>query len=191
MRHTPCGCCPPDRAGGAEVFRALRVLRGPYPEDAGGFFASGGREEAIQPLFLCAAKKKPLAVKRKRQRGICVGTNSTSLAPPQAAGLVRFVVPPFPTRIASLDSRGIPFFGIPLKRPRKRQFLFLESISSQKLRIVAMSRRRADRVVRPYVRSDTSRLPYVKYSTGANVTTRTLYRAMQKPDSTVARQGVH
>ena len=61
----------------------------------------------------------PLAVKRKCQRGICVGTNFTSLTPPQAAGLVRFVVPPFPTRIASLDSRGSPFFGIPLKRPRR------------------------------------------------------------------------
>ena len=40
------------------------------------FFCLG--RKGIQPLFLCAAKKKPLAVKRKRQRGICVGTNSTS-----------------------------------------------------------------------------------------------------------------
>ena len=34
------------------------------------------------------------------------------------------------------------------------------------------------------------RLPYVKYSTGANLTPRTVYRALRKPDSTVARQGV-
>ena len=77
------------------------------------------RGTRFSPFFLCTAKKKPLAVKRKRQRGICVGTNSTSLTLPQAAGLVRFVVPPFPARIASLDSRGSPFFGIPLKRPRR------------------------------------------------------------------------
>ena len=32
------------------------------------------------------------------------------------------------------------------------------------------------------------RLPYVKYSTGANVATRFIYRAMRKPDSTVARR---
>ena len=35
-------------------------------------------------------------------------------------GVVRSVVPPFPTRIASLDSRGSPRpFAIPLKRPRR------------------------------------------------------------------------
>ena len=35
-------------------------------------------------------------------------------------GLVRSVVPPFPTRIAALDSRGSPVpFAIPLKRPRR------------------------------------------------------------------------
>ena len=49
---------------------------------------------------------------------------------------------------------------------------------------------RADRVVRPYVRAEMLRLPYVKYSTGANLTTRVIYRALRKPDSTVARKGV-
>ena len=34
------------------------------------------------------------------------------------------------------------------------------------------------------------RLPYVKYSTGTNKTIRAVYRALRKPDSTVARQGV-
>ena len=38
--------------------------------------------------------------------------------------------------------------------------------------------------------SDTPRISYVKYSTGANKTTRTVYRAVRKPDLTVARQGV-
>ena len=51
-----------------------------------------------------------------------------------------------------------------------------------------MSRRRADRGVRPYIRLDKSRISYVKYSTGANVTTYIVRRAMRKPDSTVARR---
>ena len=118
MRHTPCGCCPPDRAAGAGRFCLFVQTR------RGGRRCPPDRTQrargTIQPLFLCAAKKKPLAVKRKRQRGICVGTNFTSLTLPQAAGLVRFVVPPFPTRIASLDSRGSPAFAIPLKTTKKR-----------------------------------------------------------------------
>ena len=65
-------------------------------------------------------KKAPLTVERKNGKGgVCVGTNFTSLTLPQAAGLVRFVVPPFPTRIASLDSRGSPAFAIPLKTTKK------------------------------------------------------------------------
>ena len=36
--------------------------------------------------------------------------------------------------------------------------------------------------------SETLRLPYVKYSTGANETTCTAYRALGKPDSTAARR---
>ena len=54
MRHTPCGCCPPDRAGGAKKLR---------PEDArlhhpkgDTLSAHGVRGDAVQPLFLCAAK---------------------------------------------------------------------------------------------------------------------------------------
>ena len=34
------------------------------------------------------------------------------------------------------------------------------------------------------------RISYVKYSTGANITTNTAYPAMRKPDSAVARKGV-
>ena len=52
----------------------------------------------------------------------------------------------------------------------------------------APSAQRADRVVRPYARSETPRISYVKYSTGANLATCTVFRAMRKPDSTVARR---
>ena len=45
-------------------------------------------------------------------------------------------------------------------------------------------------VVRPYIRLDTSRISYVKYSTGVHVTKRIAYRAMWKPDLAVARKGV-
>ena len=47
---------------------------------------------------------------------------------------------------------------------------------------------RADRDVRPYTKSEMSRISYVKYSTGANITIRTIYRALRKPDSTVAQR---
>ena len=71
-------------------------------------------------FFLSMRKKAPLTVERKNGKGgVCVGTNFTSLTLPHAAGLVRFVVPPFPTRIASLDSRGSPAFAIPLKTTKK------------------------------------------------------------------------
>ena len=81
------------------------------------------RGERFNPAFFLSMRKKaPLTVERKNGKGgVCVGTNFTSLAPPQAAGLVRFVVPPFPARIASLDSRGNPCpFAIPLKTTKKR-----------------------------------------------------------------------
>ena len=38
------------------------------------------------------------------------------------------------------------------------------------------------------IRSEMFRLPYVKYSTGTNLTICIIYRAMRKPDSTVARR---
>ena len=49
-------------------------------------------------------------------------------------------------------------------------------------------RGRADRAVRPYRMSEAPRLPYVKYSTGANMATRIIFRARRKPDSTTARR---
>ena len=151
--------------------------------------------EAFQPLFLCAAKKKPLAVKRKRQRGICVGTNFTSLTLPQAAGLVRFVVPPFPARTASLGSRGSPAFAIPLKTTKKRadapfldhsRGLVCAEVNYKSIKRDADACRSDRQDSRNTLRL--SRLPYVKYSTGTNITTCTICRAMRKPDSTVARR---
>ena len=42
---------------------------GRKPRQRRGTFRAQRTRETFQPLFLCAAKKKPLAVKRKRQRG--------------------------------------------------------------------------------------------------------------------------
>ena len=47
------------------------------------FFAEGFRKGDIQPLFLCSAKKKPLAVKRKRQRGISISPFAIPLKRPR------------------------------------------------------------------------------------------------------------
>ena len=81
------------------------------------------RNSNVQPLFLCAVKKKPLAVKRKPAKGD-LRRNKLHIPHPvrrlRRTGVVRSVVPPFPTRIAALDSRGSPVpFAIPLKRPRR------------------------------------------------------------------------
>ena len=138
-------------------------------------------------------------------------------------GLVRSVVPPFPTRIASLDSRGNPApLQTPLKRPRKRRFLFLGTITPpnigdcgifvQWLSFCLCRGRCPHRPVRiccftvmlgEFVifigpmwasapttlhRTDIVRIPYVKYSTGANKATRTAYRALGKPNSKAARR---
>ena len=183
MRHTPCGCCPTAAPEAWDFSRAECAKDVSAPFSLRGKDCRGGR--------LCP----PLAVKRKRQRGICVGTNSTSLALPQAAGLVRFVVPPFPARIASLDSRGSPFFGIPLTRPRRGLMppswinprgWFVQSAFQATKKHGAdanwIDRRGSRNTLRLF------RLPYVKYSTGANLATRIFYRALRKPDSTVARR---
>ena len=128
-------------------------------------------------------------------------------------GVVRSVVPPFPTRIASLDSRGsLAPFAIPLKRPRRglrppsldfpRGLVCTGVISDQQnamqMRIeqtgevieilCAKIGRRGMSAPTNRLILDTSRIPYVKYSTGANETTCTAYRALEKPDSTAARR---
>ena len=157
------------------------------------------RGERFNPAFFLSMRKKaPLTVERKNGKGgVCVGTNFTSLAPPQAAGLVRFVFPPFPARTASLGSRGSPAFAIPLKTTKKRadapfldhsRGLVCAKVSFKSIKRDAdayqIDRRGSRNTLRLF------RLPYVKYSTGANITIRTAYRAMRKPDSSVARKGV-
>gem|GEM_PF-4407777 len=138
-------------------------------------------------------------------------------------GLVRSVVPPFLTRIASLDSRGNPApLQTPLKRPRKRRFLFLGTITPpnigdggifvQWLSFCLCRGRCPHRPDKNYEfaedfrktthpagtmwasspttlnRTNIVRLPYVKYSTGANRMICTTYRALRKPDQTAARR---
>ena len=72
----------------------------------------------VQPLFLCAAKKKPLAVKRKRQRGSCVGTNSTSLILSAACGVQASSVPLF-LLFPHESLRWIRVGALPLCNPLK------------------------------------------------------------------------
>ena len=150
----------------------------------------------FQPRFLSHMRKKaPLTVERKNTKGGFASEQTSHPSLPRGArNLVRFVVPPFPARIASLDSRGSPFFGIPLKRPRRGCCPFLDfprSLVCADVNYKTMKRdadayqidRRGSRNTRRL-----SRLPYVKYSTGANITTCVVCRALRKPDLTVARR---
>ena len=81
------------------------------------------RSGAIQPLFLCTAKKKPLAVKKKTAKGGFASeqTPHSSSCPPQAADRRR----PFRCSSFSHTNRFAGFawepgpFAIPLKRPRR------------------------------------------------------------------------
>ena len=135
-------------------------------------------------------------------------------------GLVRSVVPPFPTRIASLDSRGSPRpFANPLKTTKKgaaAPFLgFSLGLGLCGICFQIVQTRDGCVFDRPAWQSKYSaivsnvpcvevrlcaicsaalagrtafRLSYVKYSMGANKTTRIVYRALGKPDSTAARR---
>ena len=154
-----CGLCPPKGGHFLRPECAVAPCRGGRPSPPS--FASGGREETFQPLFLCAAKKKPLAVKRKRQRG-------------------------------SFDS---PPLQSPLKRPRRGLMppswiipgvWFVQSTFQSTKNAITMRIWTDWRGSRNTLRL--SRLPYVKYSTGADMATRAFYRAVRKPDSTVARR---
>ena len=73
--------------------------------------------------FSLRGKEKAAGGKKKTAKGE-LRRNKLHIPHParrlRRTGLVRSVVPPFPTRIASLDSRGSPLpFAIPLKRPRR------------------------------------------------------------------------
>ena len=73
--------------------------------------------------FSLRGKEKAAGGKKKTAKGD-LRRNKLHIPHPvrrlRRTGVVRSVVPPFPTRIASLDSRGSPRpFAIPLKRPRR------------------------------------------------------------------------
>ena len=136
----------------------------------------------------------------------------------QRTGVVRSVVPPFPTRIASLDSRGNPApLTNPLKTTKKgaaAPFLgFSPGLGLCGICFQIVQTRDGCVFDRPAWQSKYSaivsnvpcaevrlcairdaalagrtafRLPYVKYSTGANEATRTVYRAIGKPNQTAA-----
>ncbi len=128
---------PFPRGGNRTVAAALLYLRGrhrPAPplfcarrvrDASGGILFSvlpeksmqkrgAGREKAYRYILRFTVT---FQVKERPSGGVLA--NSISLASPQAAGLVRFVVPPFPARTASLGSRGSPAFAIPLKTTKK------------------------------------------------------------------------
>ena len=73
--------------------------------------------------FSLRSKEKAAGGKKETAKG-ALRRNKLHIPHPvrrlRRTGVVRSVVPPFPTRIASLDSRGSPLpFAIPLKRPRR------------------------------------------------------------------------
>ena len=119
-------------------------------------------------------KKAPLTVERKNSQGGFASeqTPHPSSCPPLAADRPR----PFRCSSFSHTNRFAGFawepcpFAIPLKRPRKRRFLFLGTITPPNI--------------------GDGGIPYVKYSTGANGTTRTEYCALGKPNQTVRPKGV-
>ena len=138
---------------------------------------------AFQPLFLCAAKKKPLAVKRKRQRGISISPFANPLKRPR-----RGLWPP------SLDHpRGLVCAETDSDLQNALQMRIWQTGMVVEIRYVCFGR---DLNGSSFVRdmhgraccAAALRLPYVKYSTGANETTRTAYRALRKPDWAAARR---
>ena len=135
MRHTPCGCCPPDRAGGAGYVSAPFSLRGKEK-------AAGGKKKTAKGEF----RFSPFAIP-------CKTTKKRADAP-------------------FLDySRG---FGL-------CKAYFKPSTNAMQMRIWIV-RRGSRNTLRLF------RISYVKYSTGVYGATRIFYRAMWKPNSTVARR---
>ena len=163
--------------------------------------------------FSLRGKEKAAGGKKKTAKGD-LRRNKLHIPHParrlRRTGLVRSVVPPFPTRIASLDSRGSPRpFAIPLKRPRRGlrppsldfprglvcAVAFLSLQNAIQIRIcqtgvvveilcvcfgcILYGRTCCNTVYR---------LSYVKYSTGADKTTCTAYRALWNSDFTAARR---
>ena len=112
--------------------------------------------------------------KKESSRGICVGTSSTSLILSAACGGQASSVPLFllfpHESLRWIRVGALAPLQTPLKRPRKRRFLFLGTITPPNI--------------------GDGGIPYVKYSTGANGTTRTEYCALGKPNQTARPKGV-
>ena len=146
----------------------------------------------IQRLFLCAAKKKPLAVKRKRQRGICVGTNFTSLASARDAKSRPFRCSSFSHANRFAGFAREPLLWNPLKTTKEEviplPWIYLFSKNENYCNVATVGGQ--GRPPLRFIRLKMSRISYVKYSTGANGTIRKIYRAVRKPDLAVARKGV-
>ena len=135
------------------------------------------RSGNVQPLFLCAAKKKPLAVKRKRQRGISISPFAIPLKRPR-----RGLRPP------SLDfPRGLVCAEIDSDLQNAMQMRIGQT--GEVIEILC------GEIGRTGASAPTSRLilgipqiSYVKYSTGANKAICTVRRALGRPDQTAARR---
>ena len=89
--------------------------------------------ESVSAPFSLRGKEKAAGGKKKTAKGE-LRRNKLHIPHPvrrlRRTGVVRSVAPPFPTRIASLDSRGsLAPFANPLKRPKKKRFLFLGTIT--------------------------------------------------------------
>ena len=149
--------------------------------------------------FSLRGKEKAAGGKKKTAKGE-LRRNKLHIPHParrlRRTGLVRSVVPPFPTRIASLDSRGSPApLQTPLKRPRRGlrpplPWIFPGVRFVLKLFQICKTRYRCG-FGKP------ARLS--KYSASVSTSIRqifngrkkaicTAYRALGKPDSTAARR---
>ena len=161
-------------------------------------------------------------MKRKRQRGSCVGTNSTSLILSAACGGQASSVPLFLLfpheslrwiRVGVLPlcnplkttkkgaaapflgfSPGLGLCGICFQIVQTRDGCVFDRPAWQSKYSAIVSNVPCAEVrlcvicVAALAKKTAFRLPYVKYSTGANKTTRTAYRALGKPNQTAARR---
>ena len=154
----------------------------------------------FQPRFLSHMRKKaPLTVERKNTKGGFASEQTPHPSPRrkrQVSSVSLFLLFPHES-LRWIRAGALAPLQSPVKRPRRGLMPLLgffpgvslcrsifkpaENAITMRIGIVRRGSRNTLRLFR---------LPYVKYSTGANITTCTLYRAMRKPDSMVARQGV-
>ena len=128
------------------------------------------RSGNVQPLFLCAAKKKPLAVKRKRQRGISISPFAIPLKRPR-----RGLRPP------SLDfPRGLVCAEIDSDLQNAMQMRIGQTGEVIEILCGEVGRTGASAPTSRLI-VETPQISYVQYSTGANEATRTVLRALGNP----------